>query len=76
MTKRDIIKTLLAKQTRIRLVKGAYMEPPDKAFPKKADVDANYDLLAKLMIDTSLADGSKLSEDGHPSRSCGAIAHS
>ena len=55
---------LLAKQTRIRLVKGAYMEPPDKAFPKKADVDANYDLLTKMMIDASLAEKSKLSEDG------------
>lgn len=25
----------------VRLVKGAYMEPPDIAFPRKADVDAN-----------------------------------
>ena len=58
------MKTLLAKQTRIRLVKGAYMEPPDKAFPKKADVDANYDLLTKIMIDASLAEKSKLSEYG------------
>ena len=57
-------KILLANKTPIRLVKGAYDESPDKAFPKKADVDANYDLLAKMMIDTSLADGSKLSEDG------------
>ena len=57
-------KLLLANRTTIRLVKGAYKEPPDKAFPKKADVDANYDLLAKLMIDASLADGSKVSEDG------------
>ena len=57
-------KLLLANRTTIRLVKGAYKEPPDKAFPKKADVDANYDLLTKLMIDASLADNSKLSEDG------------
>jgi proline dehydrogenase len=57
-------KALLEKQTRIRLVKGAYKEPPEKAFPKKADTNANYDLLAKLLIDASLADGSKLSEDG------------
>lgn len=26
----------------IRLCKGAYLEPPEIAFPKKADVDANY----------------------------------
>ncbi|MBI5932155.1 MAG: proline dehydrogenase family protein [Chloroflexi bacterium] len=57
-------KSLLANKTTIRLVKGAYKEPPDKAFPKKADVDANYDLLTKLMIDASLAESSKLSEDG------------
>jgi proline dehydrogenase len=57
-------KLLLANKTPIRLVKGAYLEPADKAFPQKADVDANYDLLAKLMLDTSLAEGSKLSEDG------------
>ncbi len=57
-------KLLLANGTTVRLVKGAYKEPPDKAFPKKADVDANYDLLAKLLIDASLASGSKESEDG------------
>lgn len=57
-------KTLLANGTPIRLVKGAYKEPPDKAYPKKADVDANYDLLAKLMMDASLANASKISEDG------------
>jgi proline dehydrogenase len=50
--------------TRIRLVKGAYKEPPDKAFPKKADVDANFDLLTKILIDTSLASQSMLSDDG------------
>ncbi len=46
---------LLADHTRIRLVKGAYQEPADKAFPKKADVDANYDLVTKLMMDAALA---------------------
>ena len=35
-------------------MKGAYQEPADKAFPKKADVDANYDLLTKIMIDAAL----------------------
>jgi proline dehydrogenase len=45
---------LLDDNTPIRLVKGAYQEPADKAFPKKADVDANYDLLTKIMIDAVL----------------------
>jgi proline dehydrogenase len=34
----------------IRLVKGAYMEPPAVAFPKKSDVDANYLALAQVML--------------------------
>jgi proline dehydrogenase len=56
---------LLDEGTRIRLVKGAYNEPPDKAFPKKADTDANYDLLTKIMIDASLKiEANALSEDG------------
>ncbi len=58
------LKGLLAKAISIRLVKGAYKEPPDKAFPKKADVDANYDLLTKMLIDASLANQTNLSEDG------------
>jgi len=51
--------------TRIRLVKGAYKEPPDLAFPKKADVDANFDQLAQELVDEALAAGSpSLSADG------------
>jgi len=56
---------LLEEGTRIRLVKGAYNESPEKAFPKKSDTDANYDLLTKIMIDASLAiESNALSEDG------------
>lgn len=55
---------LLGDKVPIRLVKGAYKEPPDRAFPKKEEVDANYDLLAKLMLDASLANTSRLSDDG------------
>ncbi len=29
-------------QCRVRICKGAYLEPPDVAFPDKADVDRNY----------------------------------
>jgi len=50
---------------RIRLVKGAYKEPPDLAFPKKADVDANFDQLAQELVDVALAAGSpNISADG------------
>jgi proline dehydrogenase len=56
---------LLERDVRFRLVKGAYSEPPDKAYPKKADVDANFDLLTKILIDAALAAQSPtLSEDG------------
>jgi len=58
-------RTLLERGVRFRLVKGAYKEPPEKAYPKKADVDANFDLLSKIMIDASLAAGApRLSKDG------------
>jgi proline dehydrogenase len=34
----------------IRLVKGAYAEPPDRAYTAKRDVDANYLALCALML--------------------------
>jgi proline dehydrogenase len=56
---------LLETGTRFRLVKGAYKEPADKAYPKKADVDANYDLLTKIMIDANLKlENNTVSDDG------------
>jgi proline dehydrogenase len=58
-------RALLEQGTRLRLVKGAYNEPADKAYPKKADTDANYDLLAKLMIDAALKiENNHVSADG------------
>ena len=41
---------LLACGCRIRLCKGAYKEPEDVAFPRKADVDANYVRLMKILL--------------------------
>ena len=49
------VMALLQDYTRIRLVKGAYMEPPDRAFPAKADVDASFDRIADLMLHASLS---------------------
>ena len=49
----------------IRLCKGAYKEPEEIAYPKKADVDASYDHLTAVLIDGSLALGCPpLSVDG------------
>ena len=59
------VRKLLEKGTRFRLVKGAYKEPPEKAYPKKADTDANYDLLTKILIDCNLKmENNRLSADG------------
>ncbi len=42
----------------VRLVKGAYDEPPDVAFADKADTDANYlQLMEQLFSDEALANG-------------------
>jgi proline dehydrogenase len=48
----------------VRLCKGAYKEPPIHAFPKKADVDASYVRLMKML----------LSPEARAKRTFGAIA--
>ncbi|MGH7531307.1 MAG: proline dehydrogenase family protein [Gemmatimonadales bacterium] len=42
--------TLFAHAPAIRLVKGAYNEPADVAFPRKRDVDSNYFKLAVRLL--------------------------
>jgi proline dehydrogenase len=44
------IARLMPLKPAIRLVKGAYAEPADHAFPAKVDVDANYLALCTLML--------------------------
>jgi len=44
------VEALIALGSGIRLVKGAYREPPEKAFPKKEDVDASYFRLAERLL--------------------------
>jgi len=39
----DDVARVNAAKVRVRLVKGAYDEPPDVAFPKKAEVDARFE---------------------------------
>jgi proline dehydrogenase len=41
---------MLPLQPNLRLVKGAYLEPPDVAYPKKSDVDAAYVRLLETML--------------------------
>jgi proline dehydrogenase len=48
-TEKDV-DSLVALGSAIRIVKGAYLEPPDVAFPKKSDVDENfYKLCTRLL---------------------------
>jgi proline dehydrogenase len=44
------IARLLPLKPAIRIVKGAYAEPGDRAFPAKVDVDANYLALCTLVL--------------------------
>jgi proline dehydrogenase len=44
---------LMAASTRIRLVKGAYDEPPSVAYPKKADVNACFDRVTEILLEAS-----------------------
>ncbi len=45
---------LLAERIRIRLVKGAYDEPPEIAYPNKADVDASFLRLMRRLLSSGL----------------------
>lgn len=44
------LEELLPLQPNLRLVKGAYLESPSVAWPKKSDVDANYVVLLERML--------------------------
>lgn len=46
------LESLLALKPTIRLVKGAYKEPANVAFPRKADVDERYFTLAMRLVET------------------------
>lgn len=54
----DDLQAVLDAGGRVRLCKGAYKEPPDVAFPRKADVDANFDKLTMKLIDFDKMKGS------------------
>jgi proline dehydrogenase len=58
------LSALLPLQPNLRLVKGAYLEPPEVAYPRKADVDAGY---ARL-IESALAGGAYTAIATHDER--------
>ena len=67
-TEKDI-EALLPLGSAIRLVKGAYLEPPAIAYPKKADVDENfYRLACRLLSADALRAGCLLHIATHDGR--------
>ena len=59
-TEKDV-ESLIPLGAAVRIVKGAYLEPPDVAFPKKSDVDANYfQLCTRLLSGDARKPGSLL----------------
>jgi proline dehydrogenase len=63
------LESLLPLGPAIRLVKGAYLEPPELAYPRKQDVDANfYALSARLLSDDARRQGARLGIGTHDPR--------
>ncbi len=51
------IEQLVADGIRVRLCKGAYNEPAEVAFPRKADVDSNFIRLSCMLLDSPIYHG-------------------
>jgi proline dehydrogenase len=51
------IGVLLREGIRVRLCKGAYQEPPEKAFPEKSQVDTNFVKLTKILVASGIYHG-------------------
>jgi proline dehydrogenase len=51
------VEQLIAGRIRVRLCKGAYKEPADIAFENKADVDASYIKLMKMLLKSGVYHG-------------------
>jgi len=67
------VEKLLAEGIRIRLCKGAYKEPASIAFESKADVDANFIKLMKMLMKSGIYHGIA-SHDEHIIREAQAFA--
>lgn len=46
----DDTELMIALGARVRVVKGAYLEPPSVAFPEKSEVDAKYVEMSRLLL--------------------------
>ena len=57
------IKNLVEKGAGVRLCKGAYKEPVEIAYPKKSEVDSNFDHLTELLVDGAMKAGKPTRSD-------------
>jgi len=53
------VRQLMEEKATVRLCKGAYKEPAEIAYPKKSDVDENFDKMSEILIDGAKFAGSK-----------------
>ncbi len=67
------LETLFPLSPTIRLVKGAYNEPAEVAFPSKKDVDGNYFRLAERLLDEALRQRARPIFGTHDARMIGRI---
>jgi proline dehydrogenase len=51
------VRLLISRGVRVRLCKGAYKEPPEVAFQKKSEVDANYLSLMRILLTSGVYHG-------------------
>jgi proline dehydrogenase len=51
------VEQLVADGIRVRLCKGAYKEPAEVAFPRKADVDSNFIRLSGMLLESPIYHG-------------------
>jgi proline dehydrogenase len=51
------VERLLADGIRIRLCKGAYKEPPEMAYPRKAEVDQSFLALSRMLLSSAIFHG-------------------
>jgi proline dehydrogenase len=69
------VEDLLPLGPAIRIVKGAYLEPAEVAYPKKSDVDANYfRLCARLLDEDSVRRGTLLHVATHDAQLADRLA--
>ena len=57
------VEQLIADGIRVRLCKGAYKEPPEVAFPRKSDVDANFLKLTYMLLESQIYHGLATHDD-------------